>query len=662
MKAGSRVRMFAVAAALLGLIALLATLQYRWLGQVSAAERERMKTSLAARANGFAQDFDREITRAYLMFQLDPIGDGSNLATHVAERHDRWQATARYPKLVKDIYVVTGDSVEPPALQRFNAATRFVEPADWPAPLEPIRAHLSASMSGSARQGATPPGASTSTVVVRTIPTALWESVPALLVPAPVMIFSSPLAVESRPDIRPDLRLAPSMSSVILVLDREYMSGEMLPALAQQHFRGTAEGIDYEMAVVRTAEKSAVYSSATGFAPDPASASDATADMFQVRLQEFGAMVSEVRRFTSFVSSRVDQTRDRRDDVARRIGIRQAPLSIVLQHSGPATSGAAEKRAIESGLVTAAQRAAGSAPKWRLLVKHPSGSLEAAVANVRRRNLLVSSGILAILGVSIGFLVVSTRRAQDLARQQMEFVAAVSHELRTPLAVIRSAADNLADGVVHEDSQVRKYGELVRGEGRRLTEMVEQILELAGIHSGQRGFALGPVPVAPLLRQVVEASAPLVEEAGLKVDYDLPQSLPPILGDEQALRRVFQNLVGNAIKYGASGGWIGLRARASGREVLVTVADRGIGIEAFEQPRIFEPFYRAPGVIEAQIHGAGLGLSLVQRIVEAHGGRITLRSAPGTGSEFTVHLPAASEETVARTSSAPDPAPTFHHS
>jgi signal transduction histidine kinase len=387
--------------------------------------------------------------------------------------------------------------------------------------------------------------------------------------------------------------------------------------------------------------------------PDPEASNDAAADLFQVRMQEFGSMASEVRRITSFVSTRADESA-RRDTMVDRLDVRKPPVSILLQH-GKGTL--ADRKGIEASLAAAAGRA-GSTPRWRLIVKHPSGSLEAAVASIRRRNLLVSSGILGILGVSIGFLVVSTRRAQDLARQQMEFVAAVSHELRTPLAVIRSAADNLADGVVHDDPQVRKYGALVRGEGRRLTEMVEQILELAGIHSGQRGFALAPVPVLPLLREVVDASSTLVQEAGLAVEYDVADTLPPVLGDEQALRRVFQNLVGNAIKYGAGGGWIGLRARASGREVQIRVADRGIGIEPADQPRIFEPFYRAPGVIAAQIQGAGLGLSLVQRIVEAHGGRITVRSDRETGTEFTVHLPAASEEAVPRTSSATDPAHT----
>jgi signal transduction histidine kinase len=639
--------MLVTSAALLGLIALLATLQYRWLGQVSAAERERMKTNLSARAAAFAQDFDREITRAYLTFQLDPLQEEASLATQMAERHDRWQATSRYPRLVKSTYVAPGGAGTDLPLQHFDPSTRFVAPVSWPDALEPIRASLSPSPHPSG------PGA---TVVVRTMTTSVWESVPALLVPAPVVLFTQPATFTPHGPLL-DRLMPAAMSYVILLLDRDYIVEEMLPGLAQQHFRGASEGIEYEMAVVNTAAKSHVYTTAADFTPDPAAPGDAGAELFQIRLQEFGAMASEVRRFTSFVSARVERSAPNRTGNGDRIAFREGPLSLVLQHN---SSG--DKRALENSIATAAARAAASAPRWRLIVTHPSGSLEAAVGKVRRRNLIVSSGILAILGVSIGVLVVSTRRAQDLARQQLEFVAAVSHELRTPLAVIRSAADNLADGVVHEDPQVRRYGALVRGEGRRLTEMVEQILELAGIHSGQRGFVLAPVPVVPLLRDVVGSSSTLIEEAGLAVEYDVMDALPPVLGDEQALRRVFQNLVGNAIKYGANGGWIGLRARAVGREVLVTVADRGIGIEAAEQPRIFEPFYRAPAAIAAQIHGAGLGLSLVQRIVEAHGGRMTLRSAPGSGSEFTVHLPAASQESARRSSATHDPAPTFHHS
>ena len=634
-----------VAAALLGLIALLATLQYRWLGQVSAAERERMQTNLAGRATAFAQDFDREITRAYLMFQLDPLDRETNVAAHVAQRFESWQASSRFPRLVKDVYVVPRGQSDIP-LQRFNPSTRLMEPADWPAILQPVHAALTP-----ARAVDVSPEA---TFVMRAMPNSLWASIPAIVVPAPMVVFSRTTQVRLHGEAAGEMKMAPpAMSYVILVLDRDYMSGEMIPSLAQQHFRGASDGIDYQMAVVSAEDDRTIFTTSETFRPNPAADADASAALFQVRLQEFGAMVSEVRRFTSFITTRIETQRGREGTPA--VAIRDAPWSIMLQHGNPA-----DKRAIETGLTMAAgaRVALTSAEPWRLIVKHPAGSLETAVSNARRRNLLVSSGILAMLCVSVGFLVVSTRRAQDLARQQMEFVAAVSHELRTPLAVIRSAADNLAEGVVHEDQQVRKYGALVRGEGRRLSEMVEQILELAGIHSGQRAFALAPVPVMPLLREIVSTSSTLIEEAGMVVEYDVPEALPPVLGDEHALRRVFQNLLGNAIKYGARGRWIGLTARPTGREVVVTVADRGMGIEPAEQTRIFEPFYRAPGAIAAQIQGAGLGLSLVQRIVEAHGGRITVRSVPGEGSEFVVRLPSASEEGAPRTSPVTDPART----
>ena len=217
-------------------------------------------------------------------------------------------------------------------------------------------------------------------------------------------------------------------------------------------------------------------------------------------------------------------------------------------------------------------------------------------------------------------------------------MATVSHELRTPLAVIRSAADNLADGVVNDETRVRQYGHLMRREGLRLTDLVEQILEFAGLQSGQRTLTPKPVAIAPLLRDI-SATAQATAAAPLEIELAVADDLPAVAGDESALRRVFQNLVGNAIKYGADAGWIGIRAVSTADAVEVSVSDRGIGIAAADQERIFDPFYRAPNVVSAQIQGAGLGLSLVKRIVEAHAGRITLTSAPGQGSTFTVALP-----------------------
>lgn len=645
--------MFAVAAALLGLIALLATLQYRWLGQISTAERERMRANLTTRTDAFATDVDRELTRAYLTYQLDPMQDDAAIASRLAARHERWQGTSKYPRLVKDVYVATRESSQRAILQRFNPATGFVEPAEWPAAFTPIRSQIETPVSDPV-----PPG----NVVVRTLVGSLWENVPAIVVPSPILFIST---AEVGPHPPSEVSFRSGVRYTILAIDRDYLVTEMLPALAQQHFKaGSAEETTYEMAVVHSADKTTVFSTTSTMSMDDAARADARAELFQVRVQDFSALATEVRRFTSFDAqlrrrieeSAVAAAKSRGERETRTVRQRVVPresvstftvtdapqVSVLLSHGGPDAAGL-RQRGVEAGLSGTGRQVPNPA-RWQLIVKHPSGSLESAVAQVRRRNLAVSSGILAILGISIGFLVVSTRRAQDLARQQMEFVAAVSHELRTPLAVIRSAADNLAEGVIREDTQVRQYGELVRGEGRRLSEMVEQILELAGIQSGQRGFALRPVALLPVVHDVLRASHPLTEEAGIQVEVDVPDTLPPVLADEQAIRRVVQNLVGNAIKYGESGRWIGIRATTGARDVQLTIADRGMGIEPEVQPHIFDPFYRAPGVIEAQIQGAGLGLSLVQRIVEAHGGRIVVQSTPGSGSAFTVHLPSASED------------------
>ena len=339
-------------------------------------------------------------------------------------------------------------------------------------------------------------------------------------------------------------------------------------------------------------------------------------------------------------------------------GSRREPVSIFIQEAGRSSVSAtvSDKLYATSAAVGGARLAAATAPHWRLLVKHPSGSLERAVGSVRRRNLLVSTGILGILGVSVAFLMASTRRAHDLARQQIEFVATVSHELRTPLAVIRSAADNLADGVVNDESRVRQYGQLVRREGIRLTDLVEQILEFAGLQSG-RAPARRPVTIDTVLREAVAAAESAADAAGVRVEVSIADGLPAVSGDEAALRRAFLNLIGNAVKYGASAGWVGVRACVNGGRVEVAISDRGIGIAPAEQEKIFEPFYRAPDVVAAQIQGAGLGLSLVRRIVDVHGGKISVTSAPGQGSTFTVTLPAMTGDAAGDPSGVGDAAP-----
>lgn len=619
MRLGSKPPLFFLAAALLGLLVLLASLQYVWLGRISQAERDRLQATLSLRTAEFAQDFDRELTRAYLLFQTDPMPTEANPSARFAERYDRWLATSTYPRLLKEFYVAQRIAPSGFRLQRFDVAARTLQDSTWPATMADWRARL---------YDETERKEGDSSLFIRRLPPPIWDSVPALIVPAPMFIVGDGPA---RRSFSP-----PEFSYTVLALDVDYIKNDLLPDLTQRHFRKAGDTSEYQVAVAETENpERVVYQTLPSFRTNQDHA-DATASLFQVRTQDFSAIAAEVKRFTTFTgtTTRIEHADQRGENLRGQVTIRRpTQMSIVVQQ-GPAAG-----RDVAGG--TAGPRPIPPA-RWRVTVKHPAGSLEAFVGSTRRRNLLVSTSILAVLGASMALLMVSTRRSQELARQQLEFVAAVSHELRTPLAVIRSAGENLADGVIHDEAQIRKYGALIRGEGRRLSDLVEQILELAGIQSGQRGFALRAVDVGAVVHDVLNASQALIDQAGIRVEVEIQNQLPAVRADEPALRRIVQNLIDNAIKYGATGGWIGITARAADSRVMLSVTDKGIGIAPADQARIFEPFYRSADVVAARIQGAGLGLSLVRRIVEGHDGQITVRSAPGQGSEFTISIPVAS--------------------
>jgi signal transduction histidine kinase len=270
------------------------------------------------------------------------------------------------------------------------------------------------------------------------------------------------------------------------------------------------------------------------------------------------------------------------------------------------------------------------------------------VNQARRRNLAVTTGILLLLVAAMVALVRFTQRAPRLARLQMEFVAGVSHELRTPLSVIRTAAHNLGGGVVSNPKQVQRYGDLIIEESERLTAMVEQVLWFAGAKAGRPIGSREITSVESVIEGALAATAGVLRESRCVLEKQIEPDLPPVLADATALRHALQNLLTNAAKYGTDGGWIGITAAVpagnGGGVVEIRVADRGPGIPAGELGQIFDPFYRGKRALEDQIHGTGLGLSLVKRIVEAHQGSVSVRSVPGRETEFVLRVPAAPAE------------------
>ncbi len=198
---------------------------------------------------------------------------------------------------------------------------------------------------------------------------------------------------------------------------------------------------------------------------------------------------------------------------------------------------------------------------------------------------------------------------------------------------------------------MKRYGDVIAGEGRRLTQMVEQIMEFAGFESGRATLDVRPADLGGIIEEALRGADPLVREHHATIERR---------GDRRACRRCssipsavsrsLQNLIVNALKYGGAPPAVVVEARradGSRREVSVTVTDNGAGIAARDLPHIFEPFYRGGDATARQIHGSGLGLSLVKRIMDELGGRITVRTDAGKGSAFTLHLPLAPEGALA---------------
>jgi signal transduction histidine kinase len=276
---------------------------------------------------------------------------------------------------------------------------------------------------------------------------------------------------------------------------------------------------------------------------------------------------------------------------------------------------------------------------WLLRARYRSGSLEAIVARSRRWNLAIGAGVLGLLGTAFALVLAASQRHPRLARQQMEFVASVSHELRTPLAVICSAGENLADGVVADGAQVRTYGTLIQTEGRRLGDMVERVMEFAGISSGAAIRARADVDVPRVIADAVESVGADAKARGITVVVEADGVLPPITADADALRSAVQNVIGNAVKYSVDGGRIDVAARVAGAGVEIRVADRGLGIDADDLAHVLEPFYRGRRAVDAQIRGTGVGLSVVRHVIAAHHGTIAVDSRDGGGTVVTIVLP-----------------------
>jgi signal transduction histidine kinase len=266
---------------------------------------------------------------------------------------------------------------------------------------------------------------------------------------------------------------------------------------------------------------------------------------------------------------------------------------------------------------------------------------EARGARELRLSILYFALGLAAAATALGawFFWRDVRRDLRLADLRSQFVSSVSHELKTPLTAIRMLAETLQMERVPDPATRAEYLDTIVNECERLTRLVDGVLLFSKSEQGKKVFHLRPIQLEPVIHGVVRAMEYPLAQQGFQLNLHIEPGLPTLRADPDALAQALLNLLGNAMKYSGDARWVELAARRQGADVRISVADHGIGIAPAEQARIFEKFYRADTPENRRVPGTGLGLALVHQIARAHSGDVTVESAPGEGSRFTLRLP-----------------------
>jgi two-component system phosphate regulon sensor histidine kinase PhoR len=266
---------------------------------------------------------------------------------------------------------------------------------------------------------------------------------------------------------------------------------------------------------------------------------------------------------------------------------------------------------------------------------------EVVVGSIRTRSFAVTAAPIRSENEIIGAVMVlhDITEIRRLERARRDFIANISHEFKTPLTAIRGFAETLLGGALEDAENRSRFLEIIREHALRLGRLTDDLLKLAQIEAGQLPQATQAIPVAQVIDPCLEIARIKAEQKDIVLDAAYDGNLPPFHGDARSLREILENLLDNAVRYTSPGGHIRVTVVVEGLEMILSVADTGIGIPKADQDRIFERFYRADAARSRESGGTGLGLSIVKHLVEAHSGRIRVESEVGQGSTFYIHLP-----------------------
>jgi len=277
----------------------------------------------------------------------------------------------------------------------------------------------------------------------------------------------------------------------------------------------------------------------------------------------------------------------------------------------------------------------------KLRIVRRTNSANQGAQRVVAVNLSVSVIMTCLLIAGVYMALRTASRDMKLSRMKSDFVSNVSHELRTPLASMRAFGELFRLGWVNEPEKSREYGEYIETESRRLTHLIDNILDFSKIESGGREFVFNRTNVREMVEETLRAFEVRFSQSKFDLVFEVhDEPLPEAVINRDAINQCLVNLIDNAIKYSGDSKRIIVRVGCEETYVTISVIDYGIGIPKNEQRRVFEKFYRVSTGLIHEVRGSGLGLAIVKHTMDAHRGKITVRSRPGFGSTFTLYLPA----------------------
>jgi signal transduction histidine kinase len=280
---------------------------------------------------------------------------------------------------------------------------------------------------------------------------------------------------------------------------------------------------------------------------------------------------------------------------------------------------------------------------WGLRTSYGPHPIPEIVTASTRPQLALMIVMVVAMGLGVFLIAGAAAREVRLAELKSNFVASVSHDLKTPLALIQLFAETLELGRVRTPERAQEYYRIINGESKKLTRLIENILDFSRMEAGLRPYRMEPADLSESVNKVLARMENQFSQGQFTITPKIEPDLPRILADEGAAEQAIENLIANAMKYSGDAKRIEIEARRANGHIVVSVTDHGIGISRREQGRIFRKFYRVQQDLSGGPQGTGLGLAIVDHTMRGHGGFVHVDSEPERGSTFSLHFPIPSE-------------------